>query len=155
MIAFTGAGISTSTGIPDYRSGFNTKLPTGPGCWEKRALREKWKNDKTKAGLPLPSAMRLPFNMTIQQARPSVTHMALYELVRQDKLKYIISQNIDGLHRKSGIHGKSLGELHGNTNLEICTKCGREHMRDFGVRTAKKVHDHITGRTCDTPGCNG
>ena len=65
MIAFTGAGISTSTGIPDYRSGYNTKLPTGPGCWEKRALREKWKNDRTKAGKPLPSAMRLPFNMTI------------------------------------------------------------------------------------------
>ena len=81
--------------------------------------------------------------------------MALYELIRKEKLKFIISQNIDGLHRKSGIHGDCLSELHGNTNLEICMKCGREHMRDFRVRTANKAHDHKTGRTCDTPGCNG
>ncbi len=37
FIAFTGAGISTSAGVPDYRSGMNTVLPTGPGCWEKKA----------------------------------------------------------------------------------------------------------------------
>ena len=37
FVAFTGAGVSTSTGIADYRSGMNTVLPTGPGCWEKKA----------------------------------------------------------------------------------------------------------------------
>ncbi len=46
FIAFTGAGISTSAGIPDYRSGTNTVLPTGAGCWEKLALKEK--QDKIK-----------------------------------------------------------------------------------------------------------
>ena len=50
MICFTGAGISTSTGIPDYRSGYNTVLETGPGCWEKAAKREQWKNDKLRKG---------------------------------------------------------------------------------------------------------
>ena len=66
MTVFTGAGISTSTGIPDYRSGYGTVLETGPGCWEKAAYREKYKEDMKKAGKPLPPAHRMPFNMTIQ-----------------------------------------------------------------------------------------
>ena len=81
MVAFTGAGISTSTGIPDYRSGFNTVLETGPGCWEKAAKREEWKNNKLRKGVPLPNSYRMPFNQTIQEARPSLTHMAMQELV--------------------------------------------------------------------------
>jgi len=136
LTVFTGAGISTSTGIPDYRSGYGTVLPTGPGCWEKAAYRDKYKQDLIKAGKPLPNAMRVPFNVTIQQARPSPTHMALVELQDRDMLKFVISQNIDGLHRKSGIHPDKMAELHGNTNLEVCVKCNREHMRDFRVRTA-------------------
>ena len=79
--AFTGAGISTSTGIPDYRSGYGTVLPTGPGCWEKAAYRQKYKDELTRAGKPLPLAHRVPFNTTIQQARPSPTHMALVEMM--------------------------------------------------------------------------
>ena len=153
MVTFTGAGISTSTGIPDYRSGFNTVLETGPGCWERAAKREQWKNDKLRAGQPLPSAMRMPFNQTIQEARPSLTHMAMKELVDRDILKFVISQNIDGLHRRSGIHADQLAELHGNTNLEVCIKCNRQHMRDFRAPVAGKGHK--TGRICDTPGCNG
>ena len=155
MVAFTGAGISTSTGIPDYRSGFKTVLETGPGCWERAAKREEWKNDKLKKGLPLPNAMRMPFNQTIEEARPSLTHMALKELIDRDILKFIISQNIDGLHRKSGIHADKLAELHGNMGLEVCLKCNRQHMRDYNARTAKANKLHKTGRICDTPSCGG
>lgn len=155
MTCFTGAGISTASGIPDYRSGYGTVLETGPGCWEKAAYKEKFKEDLKKAGLPLPNTYRVPFNMTIQQARPSLTHMALTELMRRDILKGCISQNVDGLHRKSGMNPVQLAELHGNTNLEICMKCEREHMRDYRVRTAQKVKEHKTGRKCDTPGCGG
>ena len=50
IVFFTGAGISTSTGIPDYRSGINTVNETGPGCWEKQDLVKKWKEDKKNAG---------------------------------------------------------------------------------------------------------
>ena len=81
--------------------------------------------------------------------------MAMVELMNRDILKCVVSQNIDGQHRKSGIHPDRLLEVHGNTNLEVCNKCGREHMRDYRVRTAQKCHDHLTGRTCDTPGCGG
>ena len=154
---FTGAGISTSTGIPDYRSGYDTVLETGPGCWEKAAFVEKYKDELIAAGKELPSCHRIPFNMTIEQARPSLCHMALVELSNRGVLKHSISQNIDGLHRKSGLPAGNLSELHGNTNLELCVKCEREHMRDFRVRTAEVsvVTDHMTGRQCDTPGCDG
>ena len=43
LTTFTGAGLSTACGIPDYRSGYGTVLPTGPGCWEKAAMKEKFK----------------------------------------------------------------------------------------------------------------
>lgn len=77
--------------------------------------------------------------------------MALVELMEQKHLKHIVSQNVDGLHRKSGIIPENLTEVHGNTNLEVCLKCGKEYMRDFRVRNAQKVHDHNTGRKCDRP----
>ena len=50
MVAFTGAGISTASGIPDYRSGYNTVLETGPGCWETAANKQKYLRD-VKAGV--------------------------------------------------------------------------------------------------------
>ncbi len=62
---------------------------------------------------------------------------------------------MDGLHRKSGIPPENITELHGNTNVEICTKCHREFLRDFRVRTAQHVFDHKTGRYCDDSQCKG
>ena len=62
--------------------------------------------------------------------------MAMVELTEREHLKFIVSQNVDGLHRKSGIPAANLSELHGNTNLEVCEECGREYMRDTRVRNA-------------------
>ena len=64
FVAFTGAGISTSAGIPDFRSGYDTVLETGPGAWEKAALKAKVSKDKKIVTKP------------IQKAMPSLTHMA-------------------------------------------------------------------------------
>jgi NAD-dependent SIR2 family protein deacetylase len=99
FVAFTGAGISTASGIPDYRSGANTILPTGPGCWETAANIAKAK----KNGTLMKNPPKINFRTAIQKAYPSKCHMALVELMNKGFLKHIISQNIDGLHLKSGI----------------------------------------------------
>ena len=131
-IVFTGAGISTSTGIPDFRSGMNTVLTAGPGVWELRDKGvERSKKAKTKAVL---------------QAMPSHTHMSIVQLQKHGHVKFVVSQNTDGLHLRNGLHPDALAELHGNTNLEICKRCGMRHLRDFRTRTSCRVHDHFTDR---------
>jgi NAD-dependent SIR2 family protein deacetylase len=113
----------------------NTIIPTGPGVWE---LRDH------------PGAKRSSTARTtpISKAIPSVTHMALVELARRNLLHFVVSQNIDGLHLRSGLPSTLLGELHGNSNLETCKKCSTKYLRDFRTRTANKVHDHATTRKC-------
>ena len=91
FIAFTGAGVSTSAGIPDFR---------GPsGVW---TLRRQGKQNDIKA-------------VNTLQAIPTATHMALVELQNQGILKYLISQNCDGLHRKSGM--LPVSQLYNHTRI--------------------------------------
>ncbi|TXT66685.1 MAG: putative NAD-dependent protein deacetylase [Promethearchaeota archaeon] len=102
LVAFTGAGISTHSGLPDFR---------GPdGVWTRR--------DK---GLP-PPKMKVPWD----QVKPNKGHFALYVLFKIGKLKYLISQNVDGLHAKSGIPFEKLSELHGNQYFMRCLGCGKK-----------------------------
>ena len=78
--------------------------------------------------------------------------MALSELMKADILKYIVSQNVDGLHRKSGVPKEKISEVHGNTHLEYCVKCGKDYWRDHRCRNATHVHKHLTGRFCTCGG---
>lgn len=127
LVVFTGAGISTSCGIPDFRG------PTG--IWTLQ-----------RGGNALPEAS-LPFH----RAMPSMTHMALVELERAGILKFVISQNIDGLHLRSGIPREKLSELHGNSFMERCTSCGVEYFRDFEVES---VGLKETSRRCSNADCD-
>lgn len=138
-IIFTGAGISTSTGIRDFRSGMNTVLKTGPGKWELQAK----------------GAVAKQTSMNYLKAVPSSAHMAIVKLHNEGLVKFVVSQNTDGLHLRSGIKPEQLAELHGNTNLEKCSRCGVQYLRDFRTRSSKKVHDHRTGRKCDDLKCRG
>jgi len=139
FVAFTGAGISTSAGIPDFRSGVNTVLKTGPGCWEKLATGAKAKPK---------------VSVQMNQAVPTPTHMALCAMEKAGYLKFLISQNVDGLHRRSGFPVDKMAELHGNDNLEICRNkdCGKQFMRDYSTRNARGVTEHHTGRGCESCG---
>jgi len=74
----------------------------------------------------------------LTKAIPSVTHMALVELARRNLLHFVVSQNTDGLHLRSGLPSVMLAELHGNSNLETCQKCSTKYLRDFRTRTAIK-----------------
>eukprot|EP00828_Plagiopyla_frontata_P041638 TRINITY_DN5996_c0_g1_i2.p1 TRINITY_DN5996_c0_g1~~TRINITY_DN5996_c0_g1_i2.p1 ORF type:complete len:469 (+),score=74.68 TRINITY_DN5996_c0_g1_i2:1-1407(+) len=142
FIAFTGAGISTSTGIPDFRSGVNTKLKTGPGGWEQLATKYK----------PTQEIHRISALCAV----PSPAHMGLVALQEVGVLKFLISQNTDGLHRRSQFPPDKLAELHGNSNLEQCQKCGKKYLRDFNTASALLLtHSHDTGRICENPACKG
>lgn len=148
FVGFTGAGISTACGIADYRSGYNTVMPTGPGGWETAANKAKYESEQKKLNQP---RVTIP----MKKAIPSLTHMAMVELIDRGHLKYIVSQNVDGLHRRSGVPPECISEVHGNTNCEMCEQCDQEYMRDYGCRNAKGVKDHRTGRKCPNPGCGG
>ena len=150
FVAFTGAGLSTAAGIRDFRSPYNTVNAVGPGQWEIKA-----KNAEAQKKGKAPPKNNATIKTDMAQAHPTKAHMAMFELMNQGFLKHIISQNTDGLHRKSGIPADKISEVHGNRNKEECMKCGRDYFRDFGVRVARGVKEHKTGRKCDDPACKG
>ena len=102
-------------------------MPTGAGCWEKAAAIEKARKEGKINHEPIKGGLRT----TISKAVPTKCHMSMVKLMEEGLLKHVISQNIDGLHRRSGIPAEKLSEVHGNTNLEHCLKCGEEYLRDY------------------------
>jgi len=122
VVVYTGAGISTSCGIPDFR---------GPqGVWTLQ-----------RQGQPPPKA-----SVRFDHAYPSLTHMVLVGLQRMGRLALVVSQNVDCLHIRSGLPRERLAELHGNCFLEVCDTCRREYVRDFEVPSVGLKH---TGRACE------
>jgi NAD-dependent deacetylase len=115
-ITFTGAGISTASGIPDFR---------GPnGLWKKyspeMASIEYFERDPKGFWEFYSTRMRGLF-----EAKPNPAHFALAELEKMGLIKYIITQNIDGLHQKAG--SKSVIELHGTMRRSFCSSCFRSY----------------------------
>jgi NAD-dependent SIR2 family protein deacetylase len=108
LVVFTGAGISTESGLPDFR---------GPdGLWTRR--------DK---GLPAK-----PTDVPWDAVDPNSGHLAIVELQKLNKLQFLISQNVDNLHLKSGIRPELLAELHGNISRLRCSRCQETFSRGEG-----------------------
>lgn len=123
-VFFTGAGISTESGLPDFR---------GPdGIWTRM--------DK---GLPTKSTSK-PWD----SFEPNSSHLALVELQKIGKLKFLVSQNVDNLHLKSGIRPDLLAELHGNITKLRCTWCGKTIDRSTG-KTACQCGGELTRSVVD------
>ena len=122
VVVFTGAGISTESGIPDFRSPKGIWSQTTPIYFDEyvksadariEAWRRKFEIDRDMIG-----------------AEPNRGHRAVAELVRTGKVSAVITQNIDGLHQESGVPDEQMIELHGNGTYATCLSCGARHELD-------------------------
>lgn len=131
-VVFTGAGMSTESGIPDFR---------GPdGLWKK--IRPIDFQDFVRSEAVRQTSWRRWFEhgKGLLSARPNKGHLAVASLVRSGKVSAIITQNVDNLHQDSGVPVEQVIELHGNATCAKCLGCGRtlpmteieREFRDFG-----------------------
>ena len=119
VVIFTGAGISTESGIPDFRSpggiwSKNQPIEFSEFCNSEEMRRESW---------------RRKFNVdrTMLDAEPNSGHLAIARLVQSGKVSCVITQNVDGLHQTSGVPEEQVIELHGNTTYAKCLQCGARY----------------------------
>jgi len=118
-VVFTGAGISTESGIPDFRSpgGIWSKyrpIEFGEFMTSEEARRDYWRR-------------KFATHDTVAEAKPNRGHLAVAELVERGKVAAVITQNIDGLHQASGVPRSRVIELHGNTTYVHCLDCRKEY----------------------------
>jgi NAD-dependent deacetylase len=119
IVPFTGAGISTECGIPDFRSpgGIWTKyapIPFDEFLASQEARNESWRR-------------RFAMSEQLSAAQPGRGHRALASLHRAGKVPAVITQNIDNLHQASGIAAEHVVELHGNTTYALCLECAERY----------------------------
>ena len=121
-VVFTGAGMSTESGIPDFRS------PTG--IWQ--TSKPIYFQDFMASVAMRRETWRRKFltDPTIRAAAPNRGHRAVARLVREEKISAVITQNIDGLHQASGVPDNKVIELHGNSTYAHCLDCGERYEID-------------------------
>ncbi len=122
VVFFTGAGISTESGIPDFRS--------PGGLWTKNQPIDF--RDFVSSEAMRREAWRRKFAMeeVMQKAEPNRGHRAVEKLIRLGKASSVITQNVDGLHQASGIADDRVIELHGNTTYAKCLDCAERMELD-------------------------
>lgn len=125
IVFFGGAGVSTDSGIPDFRSGsglYHEALPDGESpenCLSERYLRMH----------PEKFFRYYRSHMIYPDAEPNAAHYAIAELEQQGKLSAVITQNIDGLHQAAG--SQNVIELHGSVHRNYCVQCGKQYSLSF------------------------
>jgi len=141
-VAFTGAGVSTASGIPDFRSpgglwSQNRPIEFGAFVGSPEMRREAWRR-------------KFVMDDATRGAAPNPVHHAIARLVGQGTIACVVTQNIDDLHRVSGVPDDRLIELHGNGTYATCLDCGlRRELAD--IRPAFEA----TGRSPRCPACDG
>ena len=131
LVVYTGAGVSTACGLPDYR---------GPnGLWTQIAA-----NPDANS-----TALLATFDTVVGRAEPSETHKWIASMVSKGVVKHVMSTNVDNLHVRSGLKRRmaagetdvNLSELHGNSFVHECVSCGRIHARETVIPHASEGHE--------------
>ncbi|MDP6351074.1 MAG: Sir2 family NAD-dependent protein deacetylase [Alphaproteobacteria bacterium] len=137
-VVFTGAGISTESGIPDFRS--------PGGIWTKYQPIE-FQDFLASADMRRESWRRkFATESVVGEAEPNRGHRAVAKLVARGVVTAVVTQNIDGLHQKSGVPDSAVIELHGNATYAGCLDCGARHEL-APIRAAFKIDETLP--VCD------
>ena len=116
IVVFTGAGISTESGIPDFRGPqgvwkTNTPIYFQDFIGSEEVRRESWKRKFSGKDI-------------IKKAKPNIGHLAVAEIINKYQSAYLITQNVDNLHQDAGVPEDKITELHGNASYANCLDCG-------------------------------
>jgi NAD-dependent deacetylase len=141
VLIFTGAGISTGSGIPDFRGPQGTWKSRRPVYFQDFLSSEESRVEHWD--------YKMEFHERFRDARPNAAHRALVDLERLGRLEALVTQNIDGLHEAAGNSPEKIVELHGTNRWVVCLTCGaRSDPEPHFVEFRK------TGR-CPTCACGG
>ncbi|WP_299470953.1 Sir2 family NAD-dependent protein deacetylase [uncultured Roseibium sp.] len=117
IVALTGAGISTDSGIPDFRS--------PGGIWSKRQPVQYQDFVSSETSRLKDWDHRFEMMDVFSRAKPNAAHLALTRLAETGQLQCLVTQNVDGLHQAAGFPEDRLIEIHGNSTYATCLDCGR------------------------------
>ncbi|MGH0032185.1 MAG: SIR2 family NAD-dependent protein deacylase [Myxococcota bacterium] len=142
VLVLTGAGISTDSGIPDFR---------GPqGVWTKNPAAEKMATLQHYMADPevRRNAWRTRVEMAAHERQPNAGHAALVELERRGKLLALVTQNVDGLHQKAGTSPERVIEIHGTLHEVMCMECDERAPMERALARVRAGEEDPACRSC-------
>jgi NAD-dependent deacetylase len=142
IVVLTGAGISTDSGIPDFR---------GPqGLWTKNPEAEKMATIGHYMADPevRKRSWQMRLEMEIGRREPNAGHRALAELERRGRLDTLITQNVDGLHQKGGVSPRAIVEIHGTLHEVLCMDCGERAPIERALARVRAGEQDPSCRSC-------
>ena len=140
MVILTGAGISTESGVPDFRS--------PGGLWEKFRIVEYGEYVESEAARIEDWHRRFFMKDQIGAVEPNVGHRKIADWLNTGKAQYLITQNVDGLHQRGGAPDDKMIEIHGNATTASCIACSLNHDMDLCRELFEKTHESPKCTNC-------
>ena len=141
IVIFTGAGISTESGIPDFRGPQGVWKTNTPIYFQDFIGSEEVRKDSWKR--------KFSGQDIIKKAKPNIGHLAVAEIINKHESAYLITQNVDNLHQDAGVPEDKITEIHGNAHYASCLDCGIR----YELNSIKKAFlENETVPYCDSCG---